>query len=122
MKSFEVLKAALERSVSHDGPLPGAPRPASVCVLVAESAPTPHICFIRRAQWDGDPWSDHIAFPGGSRLGDETAWPALVRGFMPEDEHCRFRFAPAPVVAMRSLGVPYLPVAFTPIGSVSVVG
>lgn len=72
MKSFDVLRAALERNVSHDGPLSDAPRHASVCVLVADASPIPHICFIRRAKWDGDPWSEHIAFPGGSRMGNET--------------------------------------------------
>ncbi len=79
MKSFHVLRAALEGSLSHDGPLSSAPRHASVCVLVAEADPTPHICFIRRATWDGDPWSEHIAFPGGSRSGDETALETVRR-------------------------------------------
>lgn len=79
MKSFDALKAALERYALHDGPFAGAPRHASVCVLVAETMPTPHICFIRRAQWDGDPWSEHIAFPGGSRFGDETPLQTVRR-------------------------------------------
>jgi 8-oxo-dGTP pyrophosphatase MutT (NUDIX family) len=79
MKSFAVLREALERGVSQDGPLTGAPRHASVCVLVADAAPTPHICFIRRAKWDGDPWSEHIAFPGGSRLGDESPLQTVRR-------------------------------------------
>ena len=79
MKSLDVLRAALERHVSHDGPLSSAPRHASVCVLVAETTPAPHICFIRRAKWDGDPWSEHIAFPGGSRHGDETARQTVRR-------------------------------------------
>ena len=79
MKSFEVLRAALERNVSHDGPLSHAPRHASVCILVADAEPIPHICFIRRAKWDTDPWSEHIAFPGGSRSGDETARQTLRR-------------------------------------------
>ena len=79
MKSFAALRAALEGSVAHDGPLADAPRHASVCVLVADTTPTPHICFIRRAKWDGDPWSEHIAFPGGSRMGDETAAQTVRR-------------------------------------------
>jgi 8-oxo-dGTP pyrophosphatase MutT (NUDIX family) len=79
MKSFQVLRAALEGSASHDGPLSSAPRHASVCVLVADAEPIPHICFIRRAKWDTDPWSEHIAFPGGSRSGDETALQTLRR-------------------------------------------
>jgi 8-oxo-dGTP pyrophosphatase MutT (NUDIX family) len=79
MKSFDVLKAALENHMLQDGLLSHAPRHASVCVLVAEADPTPHICFIRRAKWDGDPWSEHIAFPGGSRVGDETPLQTLRR-------------------------------------------
>src|SRR5512138_928361 len=79
MKSFHVLRAALERHAAHDGPLSNAPRNASVCVLVADAEPIPHICFIRRAKWDTDPWSEHIAFPGGSRSGDETPLQTLRR-------------------------------------------
>jgi len=79
MKSFDTLRAALEKSVVHDGPLADSPRQASVCVLVADTAPAPHICFIRRAKWDSDPWSEHIAFPGGSRVGDETAAQTVRR-------------------------------------------
>lgn len=79
MKSFNVLRAALESHASHDGPLSATPRHASVCVLVADAEPVPHICFIRRAKWDSDPWSEHIAFPGGSRAGDETALQTLRR-------------------------------------------
>jgi len=79
MKSFTVLKTALERHAAHDGPLSHAPRHASVCVLVADADPLPHICFIRRAKWEADPWSEHIAFPGGSRSGDETPLQTLRR-------------------------------------------
>lgn len=79
MKSFEMLRAALEHYVAHDGPLASAPRHASVCILVADAPPTPHICFIRRAKWDSDPWSEHIAFPGGSRQGDETTLQTVRR-------------------------------------------
>lgn len=79
MKSFAVLRTALEKIDLDDGSLSGPPRQASVCVLVATSDSTPHICFIRRAKWDGDPWSEHIAFPGGSRIGDETAAQTVRR-------------------------------------------
>ena len=79
MKSFHVLRTALERHAADDGSLSNASRHASVCVLVADVEPIPHICFIRRAKWDTDPWSEHIAFPGGSRLGEETALQTLRR-------------------------------------------
>lgn len=79
MDSLTALRAALLSTMSPDGLLAGAPRHASVCVLVADATPAPHICFIRRAQWESDPWSEHIAFPGGSRHGDETARQTLQR-------------------------------------------
>ena len=79
MKSFNILREALVRHASHDGFVSSAPRQASVCVLVAEAEPLPHICFIRRAKWETDPWSEHIAFPGGSRSGEETPLQTLRR-------------------------------------------
>jgi 8-oxo-dGTP pyrophosphatase MutT (NUDIX family) len=107
MKSFHVLRAALESHVSDEDSLFSAPRHASVCVLVAEDALTPHICFIRRAKWDGDPWSEHIAFPGGSRSGDETALQTVRREVheevgvaIPED----VELAPLPRLRIRLAG------------------
>ncbi len=84
MKIFEALRAALEGCVEPDGLFISAPRHASVCVLVAEGGTTPRICFIRRARWDGDPWSEHIAFPGGSRDGDETPQETVRREVLEE--------------------------------------
>jgi len=74
MNGFEVLRRALdgERAIADDS----AALRAAVCVLVAGADQTagvcPVVCLIRRAKWAGDPWSEHIALPGGSRTGDET--------------------------------------------------
>ena len=70
MKGFEVLRRALERDIGAASAT--AVSRASVCVLVAGSDQTPAICLVRRAKWADDPWSEHIALPGGSRMGDET--------------------------------------------------
>lgn len=42
----------------------GIPR-ASVALVLAGEAADPLLAFIRRADWDGDPWSGHMALPGG---------------------------------------------------------
>lgn len=42
-------------------------RPASVALLVRPASAAPELLFIRRAEFDGDPWSGHVAFPGGRR-------------------------------------------------------
>jgi 8-oxo-dGTP pyrophosphatase MutT (NUDIX family) len=70
MSSFEVLRRALEGDTAVAGDI--AARRASVCVLVAGAEQTPGVCLIRRAKWANDPWSEHIALPGGSRAGNET--------------------------------------------------
>ena len=70
MNGFEVLRRALERDIGVAGDT--AVLRASVCVLVAGDDRTPVICLVRRARWADDPWSEHIALPGGSRTGNET--------------------------------------------------
>ena len=70
MNGFEVLRHALNADTALAGDI--AVRRASVCVLVAGADRTPGVCLIRRAKWAGDPWSEHIALPGGSRAGNET--------------------------------------------------
>jgi len=70
MNGFEVLRRALERNTAVAADT--AVLRASVCVLVAGADQTPVICLIRRAKWANDPWSEHIALPGGSRTGTET--------------------------------------------------
>lgn len=57
-----------------------ASRRAAVALLVrldeTREAPTPQLLMIKRATFEGDPWSGHIALPGGRR---EPADPTLER-------------------------------------------
>jgi 8-oxo-dGTP pyrophosphatase MutT (NUDIX family) len=78
MDSFGPLRRMIDEAASDDSAL-GEPRYAAVCVLVATVEGTSSICFIRRAKWQSDPWSEHIALPGGSRAGDEDAAQTLRR-------------------------------------------
>jgi 8-oxo-dGTP pyrophosphatase MutT (NUDIX family) len=78
MSVLDVLRAALEDMPPRDG-LPGPPAHASVCVVVAGPTSAPSICLIRRARWPSDPWSEHIALPGGGRVGDEDAADTALR-------------------------------------------
>ena len=74
MNGFEVLRHALDGDAAVAGDR--AAVRASVCVLVAGAGQTPgacpSLCLVRRARWANDPWSGHIALPGGSRTGNET--------------------------------------------------
>jgi 8-oxo-dGTP pyrophosphatase MutT (NUDIX family) len=38
---------------------------AGVALLLRESSPGPELLFIERSEREGDPWSGHMAFPGG---------------------------------------------------------
>jgi 8-oxo-dGTP pyrophosphatase MutT (NUDIX family) len=73
-----VMRAALAQS-PPSGDLPEPAMLASVCIAIAGPAHAPSLCLIRRARWDTDPWSEHIALPGGRRSGDETAAATAVR-------------------------------------------
>jgi 8-oxo-dGTP pyrophosphatase MutT (NUDIX family) len=47
-------------------PEPEPPRaPVAAVALVLAGAPRPSLCVIRRAERLGDPWSGHLALPGG---------------------------------------------------------
>ena len=40
-------------------------RQAAVAMILAEGDTELDVCFIRRAEREGDPWSGQVAFPGG---------------------------------------------------------
>ena len=58
---------------------------AGVALVLRERAGRPEVLFIERATRDGDPWSGHMAFPGG-RLepGDADTRGAAVRETLEE--------------------------------------
>jgi len=71
--ALESLRQLLDEMAPDDHPYAGEPRHAAVCVLIAHIGGAPSACFIRRAKWEGDPWSEHIALPGGSRIEQESS-------------------------------------------------
>ena len=73
-KVRQVMKAHRPAVVGDDD----KPRAAVACLIgdapadVATAAPPIRILFIERATRDDDPWSGHIAFPGGKMEPSET--------------------------------------------------
>lgn len=55
-------RLASHRPVTH--PIAGRPQ-AAVAMVLREIGPVPEVLFIERASHPGDPWSGHMAFPGG---------------------------------------------------------
>lgn len=52
---------------------------AVALVLRGESPDDAELLFIRRAEREGDPWSGHVAFPGGRRDASDETLEATVR-------------------------------------------
>lgn len=74
------IRSALAR---HDpqfvDPRPST-RQAAVAIIVRETRSGPEMLFIKRAEQEGDPWSGHMAFPGGHKDPvDSSLHDAAVR-------------------------------------------
>jgi 8-oxo-dGTP pyrophosphatase MutT (NUDIX family) len=63
-------------------------RQAAVAILIRfGETGEPELFFIQRAEYEGDPWSGHIAFPGGrAEPGDESLAHTAIRETLEETE------------------------------------
>ena len=61
------LAAREPRQVVPDTAGTSGKTPAAVAMIFLEARDGPEVLYIERARVDGDPWSGHIAFPGGRR-------------------------------------------------------
>ncbi len=80
---LETLKSLLELPVADN---PGAGlRRAAVAALLREAGGDLEVLMIRRAVFEGDPWSGHVALPGGhAHAGDESLLATARRETMEE--------------------------------------
>jgi len=76
---FESITKNLAQYSAVADPCSGDRTPAAVAMILHQDAHDLEILFIQRASHDLDPWSGHIAFPGGK----------LEEGEMPCDAACR---------------------------------
>ena len=59
---------------------PGAKtRQAAVAIIMRETENGPQMLFIKRADKEGDPWSGHMAFPGGHKETIDTSLEEAAR-------------------------------------------
>ncbi len=72
MLSVEVIRNALAARQSTPGRLNADRSCAAVAMILAGPEESPELCLIRRAEKSGDPWSSHMALPGG-RFSPEDA-------------------------------------------------
>ncbi len=77
---MDALASALRARIRLEEPEEDGLRWAAVAlVLRGESASDAALLFIRRAERVGDPWSGHIAFPGGRRDVTDLTLEATAR-------------------------------------------
>jgi len=86
---------ALVRSLATHRPIRVEPRPdfaqASVALLVRPAPTLFDVLLIRRAERVGDPWSGHMAFPGGRREPEDAT--ALATAIRETEEEVRIDLA-----------------------------
>jgi 8-oxo-dGTP pyrophosphatase MutT (NUDIX family) len=76
---------------------PGSEPAAAVATILREGPQGAEALFIQRAEREGDPWSGHLAFPGGKREpGDATLLATCVRE---TEEEVGLHLAPTSVLA-----------------------
>lgn len=73
--TLDDVAAALTRSPRRQ-PLAEDGRRAAVAAVVTNAL---DVLFIRRAEYEGDPWSGHVSFPGGRVEAGEDPLTAAIR-------------------------------------------
>ena len=63
----QTVRRALEGRSHRAAPARTDDRYAAVAAILRQHSSEAEVLLIRRAQHDGDPWSGHMAFPGGQR-------------------------------------------------------
>ncbi|MEM7542500.1 MAG: CoA pyrophosphatase [Pseudomonadota bacterium] len=86
MFQLDEITAALRRTSHVPAQFVPDPSHAAVAMILAQPLNDDlQVCFIRRAERDGDPWSGQVAFPGGrASAGDENASAVAERETLEE--------------------------------------
>lgn len=83
MNQFEVVCQQLKQRLQPLGDLkidPSEPQPAAVVLILRDREGEAEVLIIKRAEHPGDPWSGHLALPGGrAEAGDEDLRAVAVR-------------------------------------------
>lgn len=80
MITVDEIRLALTQVQNNADAFKPHPSQAAVAMILADGAQGIEVCFIRRAERAGDPWSGQVAFPGGrASAGDPDAFAVAER-------------------------------------------
>lgn len=110
MISLTTIRTALTAQPVDVEPLiPGQNR-AAVAIVLAGPEGGLRMCFIRRAKREGDPWSGHMAFPGGRASKEDPTAQAVAERETHEEVGLQLRgeqfIAPLAELPVRLAGRP----------------
>ena len=71
MITIDQIRTALQHRAHLPASFEPTPTQAAVAMILADGADDLEVCFIRRAERAGDPWSGQVAFPGGRAGSDD---------------------------------------------------
>ncbi|GMU47619.1 MAG: hypothetical protein AMXMBFR26_24010 [Porticoccaceae bacterium] len=78
MLTIDQIRAALRAGRQRAAAFEPAPSQAAVAMILADGDTDLEVCFIRRAERAGDPWSGQVAFPGGRAGPGDADAPAVA--------------------------------------------
>ncbi len=71
MITIDQIRTALRHRAHLPASFEPTPTQAAVAMILADGEDDLEVCFIRRAERAGDPWSGQVAFPGGRAGSDD---------------------------------------------------
>ncbi len=79
MFTLEQIRTVLEDHTPTEVTPKASTRQAAVAIVMRGSTDDLEMLFIKRAEKDGDPWSGHMAFPGGHRDPEDHSLEGAAR-------------------------------------------
>jgi 8-oxo-dGTP pyrophosphatase MutT (NUDIX family) len=82
---LETIRRNLNERTARRAARENAPRRAAVATILRPAGPETEVLLIRRAERENDPWSGHMAFPGGHKEpGDVDLRATAIRETLEE--------------------------------------